>query len=308
MDGLTSGQHLDELADTPGAGLGLLGASDPVEDGVPVRAGERFEHRTRARIGTQGSDEILRHLNGGLPGIGSLPSTVLLRPPHLVVSGSTHPAGGDQPLCDGSVALRPRTSSSSRREAPSERSGVPTPQLTIDPTEADRLVKCLVVRDGRRIDRALLGQYQPDALGIGVMISQPPSPFAGVPNQELREIHGVAPYPPFASIRSGQATSANDQAQSSRTSVLQLRGTRRIRRTGRGGSLDRPDPRDEADAGDGPPRSMKGSSRDTLRTRVVSTLSHDPSHSVRRLPGTLRRIGGRGRDDVQPSGALCRRT
>ena len=127
MDGLTSGQHLDKLVDAPGAGFGFLGVSDPVEDGVPIRTGERLKHRLRATIGTQGSEKILRHLNAGLPGVGGLPSTVLFRLPHLVFAGSMNSAGGDQPFSDGSVALRPRAASFSRRETSSERGGVTTP-------------------------------------------------------------------------------------------------------------------------------------------------------------------------------------
>ena len=164
MDGLTSGQHLDKLADASGAGFGFLGVCDPVEDGVPIRTRERLEHRPGARIGTQRAGEILRHLDAGLPGVGGLPSTVLFRLPHLVFAGSMHSAGGDQPFSDGSVPLRPRASSFSRRETSSKRSGITTPQLTINPAEADRLVKRLVVRDGSLIDRSLFGQYQPDTL------------------------------------------------------------------------------------------------------------------------------------------------
>ena len=48
MDRLTSGQHLDELADALGAGFGFLGVPDPVEDGVPIRTRQSCEHR-RAR-------------------------------------------------------------------------------------------------------------------------------------------------------------------------------------------------------------------------------------------------------------------
>ena len=126
MDSLTSGQHLDKLVDAPGAGFRFLGVYEPVEDGVPIRTGENLKHRIRARIDTQGSEEILRHLNVGLPGVGGLPSTVLFRLPHLVFAGSMHSAGGDQPLSDGSVPLRPRAASFSRRETSSERTGVTT--------------------------------------------------------------------------------------------------------------------------------------------------------------------------------------
>ena len=75
------------------------------EDGVPIGARERIDHRLRAGIGTRGSDKVLRHVDTGLPGMGGLPSTVLLRPPYLGLAGSMHFAGGDQPFSDGSVPL-----------------------------------------------------------------------------------------------------------------------------------------------------------------------------------------------------------
>src|SRR5580658_7585105 len=114
MDGLTSGQHLDKLADASRAGFGSLGVPDPVEDGVPICTCEHLKHRICARIGAQCSDEILWHLNAGLPAVGGLPSTVLFRLPHLVCAGSMHSAGGDQPFSDGSVPLRPGAATFSR--------------------------------------------------------------------------------------------------------------------------------------------------------------------------------------------------
>ena len=183
VNGLTSGQHFDELVDPPGAGFRFLGVSEPVEDGVPIRTGEHFKHRVRAGTDTQSGEKILRHFDAGLPGVGGLPSTVLSCLSHLVFAGSMHPTGGDQPFCDGSVPLRPRAARFSRRETSSERTGVTTPQLTINPAEADRFVKRLVVRDGRRIGHSFLGQYQPDSQGIGVMGAQPSSPFASVHDQ-----------------------------------------------------------------------------------------------------------------------------
>jgi hypothetical protein len=98
MDGLTSGQHLDKLADALGARFGFLHVSNPVEDCVPIRTCEHLEHLICARIGTQRSDEILRHLNAGLPIVGGIPSTVLFRAAHLVFTGSMHSVGVDQPF------------------------------------------------------------------------------------------------------------------------------------------------------------------------------------------------------------------
>jgi hypothetical protein len=58
MEGLTARQHLDELADAPGPGLGPFRRFDPVQDGVAVLAIELLEHRLGAWIGTQGSGEV----------------------------------------------------------------------------------------------------------------------------------------------------------------------------------------------------------------------------------------------------------
>src|SRR5580692_13064447 len=109
MDGLTSGQHLDKLSNSPGASFRFLSASDPVEDGVSIRTCKALKHRRRTWISAQSSRKIFGNLHARLPGVGGLPSSVHLRLPHLVFAGLMHSAGGDQPLSDGSVALRPRT-------------------------------------------------------------------------------------------------------------------------------------------------------------------------------------------------------
>jgi hypothetical protein len=84
MDGLTSGQHLDELLDPPGSGLSLLGAFDPIENGVPIRTGERLKHCLSPRIGDQGVRQVLWNLRAGLPGVGGIPATIRLRLSNLV--------------------------------------------------------------------------------------------------------------------------------------------------------------------------------------------------------------------------------
>ena len=190
MDGFASRQHLDKLVDAPGAGFGLLCVSDPVKNGIPIRTCEHLEHRLRTGIGIQGRHEIAGHFHAGLSGVGGLPSTILFRLPHLVFARLIHSAGSDQPFSDGGVPLRPRAANFSGRETPSKRCGVATLQLTINPAEADRLVQRLVVRERCRISRSLLGQDQPDTLCIGVMDTQPSSPFVSVRDQELWKIHG----------------------------------------------------------------------------------------------------------------------
>ena len=78
MDGLASGQHLDELLDAPGSGLGLLGASNAIKNGVPIRTGERLKHCLSPRIGDQGVRQVLWNLHVGLPGVGGIPATIRL--------------------------------------------------------------------------------------------------------------------------------------------------------------------------------------------------------------------------------------
>ena len=78
MYGLASGQHLDELLDPPRSGLSLLGASNPIEDRVAIRTGERLKHCLSPRIGVQGVRKVLWNFHAGLPGVGSIPATIRL--------------------------------------------------------------------------------------------------------------------------------------------------------------------------------------------------------------------------------------
>jgi hypothetical protein len=86
MDGLASGQHLDELLDAPGSGLSLLGASNAMENGVPIRTVERLKHCLSPRIGVQGVRQVLWNVHAGLPGVGGTPPTIRLRLPDLVLA------------------------------------------------------------------------------------------------------------------------------------------------------------------------------------------------------------------------------
>jgi hypothetical protein len=79
VDGLAPGQHLDKPLDALRSGFGLLRASDPEKDGVPVRARERLKHRLRTRIGNQRVREVLWNFHPGLPGVGGIPSTIFSR-------------------------------------------------------------------------------------------------------------------------------------------------------------------------------------------------------------------------------------
>ena len=191
MDGLASGQHLDELLDAPGSGLGLLGASNAIENGVPIRTGERPKHRLSPRIGVQGLRQVFWNVHAGWPGVGGIPPTVCLGPPDLVFARSMHSAGGTQPLGDGDVPLRPRAPSVSGCESSPERCAVTTSELPVDPAKADRLIECLVVGERCRVRRAPLGQNEPYALRLGVVSPQPGPPLRGISDQELGKIHSL---------------------------------------------------------------------------------------------------------------------
>jgi hypothetical protein len=84
VDGLTSGQHVHELRDAPGSGLGLLGASNPIENGVPIRTGERLKLCLSPRIGDQSVRQVLWNFHAGWPGVGGTPATIRLRLSNLV--------------------------------------------------------------------------------------------------------------------------------------------------------------------------------------------------------------------------------
>jgi hypothetical protein len=54
MWGLAASEHLHELLDPPGSGLGTLGFLYPVEDGEPVCARQRIPRRLRLWRAGQG--------------------------------------------------------------------------------------------------------------------------------------------------------------------------------------------------------------------------------------------------------------
>ena len=164
MHGLAPRQHLDELLDPPGPRLRLLGASDPIENGVPIRTGERLKHCLSTRIGAQGLRQVLWNVSAGLPGVGGTPATISHGLLHLLLARSVHAAGVAHPFGDGDVPLRPRSPGAAGSESSLERRVVTPFELPVDPAEADRLVERLVVGERCRVRHALLRQDQPHAL------------------------------------------------------------------------------------------------------------------------------------------------
>ena len=76
VDSLAPGQHLHKLLDASRSGLDLLGASNSIEDRVPVRTCERAKGRACTRIGSQRVCQVLWNCHAGLSGVGGTPSTI----------------------------------------------------------------------------------------------------------------------------------------------------------------------------------------------------------------------------------------
>jgi hypothetical protein len=177
VNGLASGQHVDELLDAPGAGVRSLCAGDPVQDGVSVGACELLEHRPCMRIGIQGLGKVFGNFDRGLPGISGFPSPITFCFPHLVVPWRLHSTSCGQLFDDGDVPLRPRASGFSRREASTEGRRVTPTKLAVNPPETDCLLEGLVVRERCRVGRTPFGQHEPHAVWVGMVGAQPGSPF-----------------------------------------------------------------------------------------------------------------------------------
>jgi hypothetical protein len=164
VDRLAPGQHLHELFDASGSGLDPLCVSDPIQNGVPIRTGQCLEYCLGLRVGLQGIRQIVWHFHPGLPGVGGRPPTVCLCFLDFGFARWMHSAGGTQSLRNGDIPLRPRAAGVSRGESSLERDVVTTPELPIDPAEANRFVECTVVEERRRMRRTVLGEYEPDTL------------------------------------------------------------------------------------------------------------------------------------------------
>ncbi len=167
--------HGDELLDAPGTGLGLLGALDPIEDGVTVLAAERGEARRRHRVVVERSLEVVGH--GGLARgvIRGVPSTVGPGPLHLGQAGRLHPAFFDEALDLGAVDLRPVAASAPGREPLEEPLIVEAVPLPVDPAVTERDVERLGVGHARDAG-GLLGDLDLNAARGGVMLRQPRQP------------------------------------------------------------------------------------------------------------------------------------
>ena len=59
--------------------------------------------------------------------------------------------------------------------------------LTIDPAVAERLFERLIVGEAGRLDRAFLGQDEPDSSRVRVVLAQPGPPGGGIVHKQLRQ-------------------------------------------------------------------------------------------------------------------------
>jgi len=99
-----------------------------------------------------------------------------------------HATFGGQTLDTADVAFRPVAPGSPAGEPLEVGRLIPTPVLAVDPTVGDGLKDGVLVVEGRRPGRALLGQDEPDPLLPAVMLDQPGPPAGDVLQNEFGEI------------------------------------------------------------------------------------------------------------------------
>jgi hypothetical protein len=73
---LTTLKHGDEFLDLSLSRLGLFDGADPVQNGVPVSAVQRFKEGSGRRICVQRALKIAGHLGAAGGCIGSIPSPI----------------------------------------------------------------------------------------------------------------------------------------------------------------------------------------------------------------------------------------
>jgi hypothetical protein len=199
VHGLAPGQHVHELSEAARAGLRPLGGLQPIQDGVPVLAGQGLEHRCRVGTVGQRRREIIRDLDGGRAGVGGIEPAVGTGPLDRGQPRRVHPALLDQPPDVRHVASRPRAACGPWGEALAVgRPAAGSADLAVDPAEAQRLVQRLGVDQGGRFGGALARQGQPDSGGVGVVLVQPTAPPGGIGHGQLGQLGGHRPSVPAA--------------------------------------------------------------------------------------------------------------
>src|SRR5205823_2503886 len=157
---------------------------------IAVPAVEAFEHRLCLRLGGECCGEVGRNLDARLAGIGGTPPTVGLCPLDLRRAGRMHPPFGQQSLGDAGVSLGPRAAPPARREALTVGGLVAATDLAVDPAVAERFLQRLVVREAGRFYRPLLGEDQPDAPWLCVVLAEPDAPGGRIADDQLRRLGG----------------------------------------------------------------------------------------------------------------------
>lgn len=85
-------QHVGEILDALGAGLGFFSGLNPEQDSVAITAVEGSEKCSRPRIGVQRRLEIGRHGRAARRVIGSIPTAVALGALDFLQTGRRHPS------------------------------------------------------------------------------------------------------------------------------------------------------------------------------------------------------------------------
>src|SRR5437764_2654898 len=139
-----------------------------------------------------------------------------------------HPPFGQQSLGDAGVSLGPRAAPPARREALTVGGLVAATDLAVDPAVAERFLQRLVVREAGRFYRPLLGEDQPDAPWLCVVLAEPDAPGGRIADDQLRRLGG---HSVTACQRLFRASAATDPP--SRRTLRTNRRSRRPRRAPR---------------------------------------------------------------------------
>src|SRR5947207_4065375 len=161
VDRLASSEHGHELVDSPGARVGPLGGTQPIQDRIPVLAAEGLEHRLRLPVGCQSRSELRRHLDLGRTAVRGFPPTVRLGSLHLGDPRGMHASLSEKALGLVGVPFRPGAPPAARRESLPVGSVVAAADLSVDPAVTERFVQSLVVGATGWLRRALLLEHQP---------------------------------------------------------------------------------------------------------------------------------------------------
>jgi len=178
-------QPIDQVLNSASAHLRSPRLGDFTHQCVPVLGRQELERGLRSGGESQRCRKADPNLPGR-PGNGrSFPAPIGASPRYRGQSRRLHPPLLGQPADVPDVARGPAAAVASRGEPVSIGELIPALNLTVDPTLAESLIERLRVAEGGRSGVPLLGQHQPYASRIGMVLVQPTSPGDGIVDHQF---------------------------------------------------------------------------------------------------------------------------